>query len=125
ESALLALIGNHIGYDSDEIMSYDLSLFDTQGAVVTDYGGCIYSSRLDNQASCYAALEALCAHTSSQSFHQDEQVSMVALFDHEEVGSGSSVGAGSTLMADALERVHHALCVAPDCHDQLKIAQRR
>ena len=39
---------------------------------------------------------------------QDEDVSIIALFDHEEVGSTSSVGAGSSLMRDAMERIHHA-----------------
>ena len=34
----------------------------------------------------------------------DDAVSIVALFDHEEVGSGSYAGAGSNLIAEALNR---------------------
>jgi len=39
----------------------------------------------------------------------DEDVSVVALFDHEEVGSDSYSGAGSTLISDAIERISYAL----------------
>ena len=38
----------------------------------------------------------------------EEAVRAVALFDHEEVGSSSAVGAGGTLMRDALVRVSRA-----------------
>jgi hypothetical protein len=34
----------------------------------------------------------------------DEDISMVAFFDHEEVGSDSNSGAGSTIMRDAVVR---------------------
>ena len=122
---MLNLIAKHVGCSPADIVSYDLSLFDTQEAVAAPTASSIYASRLDNQASCYAALEALCQHTSSASFVCDELVSMVALFDHEEVGSGSAVGAGSVLMAEALERVHSSLCDTQDTAELLNIAKRR
>lgn len=50
--------------------------------------------------------QALIDATSSESSLEDETgVRMVALFDHEEVGSNSAQGAGSPAMLDALSRI--------------------
>lgn len=54
---------------------------------------------------CFS-FQALIESTSSESSLQDEiGVRMVALFDHEEVGSSSAQGAGSPVMLDALSRI--------------------
>ena len=51
---------------------------------------------------CQALIDA----TSAQgSLDQESGVRMVALFDHEEVGSHSAQGAGSPAMFDALSRI--------------------
>ena len=50
--------------------------------------------------------QALVDATSSESSLDNETgVRMVALFDHEEVGSDSAQGAGSPVMFDALSRI--------------------
>ena len=54
----------------------------------------LYSSRLDNLASCFVAMEALVGHVDAE-LHTDTEVSIAALFDHEEVGSSSTTGAPS------------------------------
>ena len=41
------------------------------------------SSRIDNLASCFTAVEALIEH--SKDVSQDPDISVIALFDHEEV----------------------------------------
>lgn len=52
------------------------------------------------------SFQALIDSTSSENSLQDETgVRMVALFDHEEVGSNSAQGAGSPVMLDALSRI--------------------
>lgn len=65
--------------------------------------------------------------TSSESSLEDETaVSMVALFDHEEVGSDSAQGAGSPVMLNALSRITNSfgsdpkVIVAPFSFDDSK-----
>lgn len=66
----------------------------------------IFSGRLDNLCMSFCSLKALIDATSSESSLENETgVRMVALFDHEEVGSNSAQGAGSPVMLDALSRI--------------------
>ncbi|EHA8590445.1 putative aspartyl aminopeptidase [Cocos nucifera] len=66
----------------------------------------IFSGRLDNLCMSFCSLKALIESTSAESSLDDESgVRMVALFDHEEVGSNSAQGAGSPAMLDALSRI--------------------
>lgn len=52
------------------------------------------------------SFQALVDATTSESSLEDEAgVRMVALFDHEEVGSDSAQGAGSPAMLSALSRI--------------------
>ncbi len=86
-------------------LAFDLCLYDLSPA---RYGGLddafIYAGRLDNLAMCQAALAAfLAAPTDGQA------VQVIALFDHEEVGSVSAQGAESNFLPAALERVARAL----------------
>jgi aspartyl aminopeptidase len=53
---------------------------------------------------CYTSVEALIDHA-DKGIDTDTQVSMIALFDHEEVGSDSAAGAGSPVMYDSLSRI--------------------
>jgi aspartyl aminopeptidase len=83
-----------------DIAWWDLCLFDnTKAAVLGADQSLLASGRLDNQLSCWAATSALIA--SSASAH----TSLIALFDHEEVGSESSTGASGPLLSTALERL--------------------
>jgi aspartyl aminopeptidase len=89
------------GVTPDAISGSDLCLFDTQAPAL---GGArselIFSARLDNLASCHAALSALLA---AEAEHDTTRV--VVLYDHEEVGSESAIGAGSRFLETVLERL--------------------
>lgn len=105
---LLTLIAEELQCKVEDIADFELSLYDVQPAsqagLRAEY---ICSGRLDNLASCFVALDALESYARNQSaVASDTGVSVIALFDHEEVGSGSAVGAGSTIMQETLERVH-------------------
>jgi aspartyl aminopeptidase len=79
---------------------WDLCLYDTQPAAVLGADrSLIASGRLDNQLSCWAATTALAATDPGS------HIAIAALFDHEEVGSGSTSGASGPLLADVIERL--------------------
>ena len=83
-----------------DIVSIDAQLFDThKAAVVGADSSFIASGRLDNQASCWAAISALLESQSGQA------TQVVALFDHEEVGSESATGAAGPLLEHSLEQI--------------------
>ena len=85
-----------------QIASWSAQLVDAQNAQIFGLNNdFIASSRIDNQISCWAALSSLINAPG-------EQPMMVALFDHEEVGSQSSTGAGGPLLEHVLERITSA-----------------
>lgn len=84
-----------------DILAFDLGLFDEQGTRFVGANRELLSSgRLDNLASCHAAITALLNAASIGSITR-----VVVLYDHEEVGSRSNTGAQSTLLSDILARI--------------------
>ncbi|KAG6619042.1 hypothetical protein I3842_Q110500 [Carya illinoinensis] len=106
-SLLLQLLASQIGCKPDDICDFELQVCDTQPSIVAGATKeFIFSGRLDNLCMSFCSLKALIDATSSVSSLEDETgVKMVALFDHEEVGSNSAQGAGSPVMVDALSRI--------------------
>lgn len=82
----------------DEILDFELSFYDTQGArlvgVNRDF---LCAARLDNLLSCYIGLEALISSG-------DEVSSLLVCNDHEEVGSMSAAGAQGPMLETLLRR---------------------
>ncbi|CAA7400475.1 unnamed protein product [Spirodela intermedia] len=106
-SVLLELIASQACCEVDNVCDFELQLCDTQPSII---GGAmrefIFSGRLDNLCMSFCSLKALIDSTSSESALDDESgVRMLALFDHEEIGSNSAQGAGSPVMFDALSRI--------------------
>ena len=84
---------------ASQIASWSAQLVDTQKAQIFGRNSeFVASSRIDNQISCWASLIALLAENGNQPI-------MIALFDHEEVGSQSDSGAGGPLLEHVLERL--------------------
>mmetsp|Transcript_20100 Transcript_20100/g.28592 ORF Transcript_20100/g.28592 Transcript_20100/m.28592 type:complete len:528 (-) Transcript_20100:1206-2789(-) len=107
-SLLLDAIASEMDIDVDKIVDFELNLYDTQRAA---FGGAksefIHSARLDNLASCFMSLESLLQHVKSD-LQDDEGIPLIVMFDHEEVGSVSSVGAGSPIISEAVQRISSA-----------------
>src|SRR5918995_1754619 len=92
-----------LGVAADEVFAWDLMLHDlAPGALVGPDDELIGSARLDNLASCWAAIEALSDVSESP---DGGPIPVVCLFDHEEIGSTSDRGAASSLLPNVLERI--------------------
>ncbi|KAK1427712.1 hypothetical protein QVD17_16405 [Tagetes erecta] len=106
-SLLLQLLAAHADCKPDDICDFELQACDTQpGIIAGAMKEFIFSGRLDNLCMSFCSLKALIDATMSEKSLEDESgVRMVALFDHEEVGSSSAQGAGSPVMVDALSRI--------------------
>ena len=96
-------LAKQCGVKQTDIRASSSQLFDIQKALIIGADNSLLASaRLDNQASCWAAMTALIEQQNSTF------PSVVALFDHEEVGSSSATGAAGPLLEHVLER----LCIA-------------
>ena len=95
------LICDELKCDEADILGWELGLHDLAPPII---GGAnnefVFSPRLDNQASCYTALEGLLTLKETP-----DATAVVVLFDHEECGSTSERGAGSTMLRDLLARL--------------------
>jgi aspartyl aminopeptidase len=88
--------------EARDVLAFDLMTCDVQpAAVVGARGELVSAPRLDNLASCHAAV---CALTASVGAPAPPFTRAIALYDHEEVGSRTAQGAGGPLLLDVLER---------------------
>jgi aspartyl aminopeptidase len=95
------------GVDVDDVLSFDLMAYDVQGATISGADGeFLHSARLDNLASCHAAVTALLAAGRES---QGAATRIVILSDHEEVGSRTAIGAAGPFLADLCDRIALAL----------------
>ena len=92
-------LAQQVSVSVSQIASWSAQLVDAQNAqIIGRDSEFVASSRIDNQISCWAALSALLNAESDQPM-------MIALFDHEEVGSQSSQGAGGPTLEHVLEQL--------------------
>lgn len=88
----------------DDIVGADLMLHDTMPSQLLGVDREFISApRLDNQLSCHAAVTALSGTTPTN------KIPVIALFDHEEVGSVSSTGAATATLPHLLQEIGSAL----------------
>lgn len=99
----LGTLGERIGCKAEEILSFDLNVYDTQkGAFWGGEGEFIADGQIDNLSSCHAGISALLGVATG------EHTTVAAFFDHEEIGSESHRGADGSFLADVLERIAFA-----------------
>lgn len=112
ETLLLQFLATSLNIPVDDIMDFELSVYDTQPAQRSGLQSeFVCSARIDNLASCFVLTEAFIDEHSGPDSAPDKDIDILALFDHEEVGSDSVVGAGSTLIHDSIARILNTLLV--------------
>ncbi|MFS0714347.1 M18 family aminopeptidase [Microbacterium sp. 2P01SA-2] len=108
ESAdLLGELAREAGVDAARIRGYDIVTADTARGAVFGAGDVFFASgRLDDLASVHAGLVAL--ERAAEGFDAGH-IAMLAVFDHEEVGSATRSGAAGPFLADVVERIQLGL----------------
>jgi aspartyl aminopeptidase len=102
---LPALLANAADINPEQILAWELNVYDTQkGAVWGENREFYADSQLDNLASCHAGLTALLDDSALNSGN----TLVCAFFDHEEIGSESCKGAAGSFLNDMLERIAQA-----------------
>lgn len=97
---LIAAIAAQAGVSESDIVSHDLFLYNAeQGRIVGINDELILSPRIDDLGCVYASLEAFLSADS------DKSVSVLAVFDNEEVGSETKQGASSTFLDMTLNAI--------------------
>ncbi|MFD1815569.1 M18 family aminopeptidase [Rhodococcus gannanensis] len=100
--SFLAFLAGEAGVDGDAVLGWELMTHDLAPSTVVGLNGELVSApRLDNQGTCYAGTRALLSAVENPG----EAIPVLALFDHEEVGSMSDRGAFSDLLNSVLERI--------------------
>jgi aspartyl aminopeptidase len=103
-ATFLDVIAKDLGVKRENICDFELCLYDTQGGQV---GGSakefIYAARLDNLMMSFCALDSLITSLPTQ--EADTCVRMISIFDNEEIGSTSLMGAESTLIEQVYRRL--------------------
>ena len=95
------MVAEAAGVNKDDIISTDAFLYNADDGV--EWGEFISAPRIDDLQCAFSALEAF---TTSKS--ADGVMPVYALFDNEEVGSGTKQGAASTFLYDVLSRATKA-----------------
>ena len=95
---LLELAAESAGIAADDIVAHELITADAQrGEVIGDL---LTAGRLDNLTSVWASLEAMLAAKDDA-----QDILVLAAFNHEEVGSASTAGAGGPMLERVLTKV--------------------
>lgn len=104
EPVLAEVLAAAIEVPARAILGYDLSLYSVERATLAGFGEeFVLSARLDNLASCHAATSALAALPAEAG-----PTRLIVLYDHEEVGSRSAVGAAGSVLRDTVSRILEA-----------------
>lgn len=103
-AVLMRLLAEELQVDVAQIQDFELCLFDTQGG---NLGGAlnefIFAPRLDNLCCSWISTQALIE--SLDTLNHELNVRVVALFDNEEVGSSSLMGAASNFLEQTMARI--------------------
>ena len=104
---LIELVAEDAGAKPEDVVDFELLLFDTQkaclGGLMDEF---IFSARLDNLNQTFCAVQGLIESVNESSALEDESsIRLIAAFDHEEIGSETAQGADSTMLPAIIRRL--------------------
>ena len=92
--------------NGDDIVSYDLVLYDTQPSCLIGVNKeFVASGRMDNLGSSIPALYSMLDSSKDEILNEQTSINMIALFDNEEIGSLTFSGADSNFFYTHLKRI--------------------
>lgn len=104
KNVLMEQVARAAGVEQENILGHDLFLYTREkGRIFGENGEFVLSPRLD---------DLQCVFASSKAFLESapkEYINVCAVFDNEEVGSGTKQGANSTFLEDTLWRIGEAM----------------
>ena len=101
DGLLVRLIANELQIEKEQIIDFDLYLYDTTPACLVGLNNeFISSGRLDDLSMVHAGMEAMIAESV-----KPEATKVLAIFDNEETGSGTKQGAGSNFLMSLIQRI--------------------
>lgn len=104
KNLFLKRVAKAAGVKTEDILGHDLFLYARdKGKIIGGDEEFVLSPRLDDLQSAYASVKAVCESKPK------EYINVCAVFDNEEVGSGTKQGADSTFLEDTLWRISEAL----------------
>lgn len=103
------LLAKEAGVKEEEILSYDLYLYNRdKGSFWGEKKEFISSPKLDDLECAYTTLQGFLKVVKEESGDGGRSVLIHAVFDNEEVGSQSRQGAASTFLYDTLHRINES-----------------
>lgn len=104
KNVLMKRVAKAAGVKQEDILGHDLYLYTREkGRILGDNGEFVLSPRLDDLQCVFAAVKAFSESVS------ERYINVCAVFDNEEVGSGTKQGADSTFLEDTLWRIAESL----------------
>lgn len=101
---LLKMVADKACVDVNDILDFDMSLYDTTPAVLVGANNdFLTSGRLDDLSMVHASLTALLSSKPSK------MTQIMAVFDNEETGSGTKQGAASPVLYNLLTRINDSI----------------
>jgi aspartyl aminopeptidase len=105
-SLLIELLAQELKVEPMAIKNFELCLYDTQPATLSGvYNEFIVARGLDNLLMSFVCLRSLIDSSDAKEIANESQIRMVGLFDNEEIGSNSMMGAASNMMNSVLHRI--------------------
>lgn len=96
----MAFLAKELGVEEKDILDFELNLFLMEEPVYVGIEDTLISSpRIDNLSSVSALVSAIIDG------QRADGINLIALFDHEEIGSGTKQGAASILLHDMTRRI--------------------